>query len=78
MDYGAQLILLAPIFSPLSKVANTDPLGLEAITRAAALTPVPILALGGITRANENDCISAGAAGIAGISYFGHPGAPDV
>jgi thiamine-phosphate pyrophosphorylase len=64
----ADYILLSPIFRGHSPDAPI--LGLEGLRRAAALTKIPILALGGVTPANENDCIAAGAAGIAGISYF--------
>jgi thiamine-phosphate pyrophosphorylase len=70
---GVDYILLAPIFAPLSKEATTPPLGLEALREAVKLTSVPILALGGITEANAHQCIEAGAAGIAGISYFASP-----
>jgi thiamine-phosphate pyrophosphorylase len=66
----ADYILLAPIFAPLSKPSETPPLGLEAIRAAARLTSIPLLALGGITQGNAPACIEAGAAGIAGISYF--------
>jgi thiamine-phosphate pyrophosphorylase len=67
---GADFILLAPIFAPLSKTGVTPPLGTDAIRRARQLTNIPLLALGGITESNAPECIAAGAAGIAGISYF--------
>jgi thiamine-phosphate pyrophosphorylase len=67
---GADFILLAPIFAPLSKTAVTPPLGTDAIRRARELTTIPLLALGGITESNARECVEAGAAGIAGISYF--------
>jgi len=67
---GADLALLAPIFPPLSKVSSRPPLGLEALTKAAASVKIPVIALGGVTQANAGDCIKAGAAGIGGISLF--------
>lgn len=67
---GADYILLGPVFTPLSKTSAQAPLGLEAIRQAVRLTPIPILALGGITEANAKLCIEAGAAGVAGISLF--------
>jgi thiamine-phosphate pyrophosphorylase len=68
---GASYILLAPIFAPLSKTSTGPALGLEGLRQACALTSIPILALGGITESNAPECMDAGAAGIAGISYFG-------
>ncbi len=71
---AADYIVLAPIFNPLSKAAVAPPLGLAGIRAAARLTAVPLLALGGIARENQQSCLDAGAAGIAAISYFaGHP-----
>jgi thiamine-phosphate pyrophosphorylase len=67
---GADYILLAPIFAPLSKSTDRPPLGLEAIYAAAQLTSVPLIALGGITASNAHTCVEAGAAGVAGISLF--------
>jgi thiamine-phosphate diphosphorylase len=67
---GADYAILAPIFQPLSKPDTRPHLGLKTLQRMAALSPVPILALGGITPANSQSCIDHGAAGIAGISLF--------
>ncbi len=67
---GADFIVLAPIFSPLSKSDSKPALGVTAITELAAATRTPVLALGGITAGNARLCIEAGAAGVAGISYF--------
>jgi thiamine-phosphate pyrophosphorylase len=67
---GADLILLAPIFAPLSKTDARPSLGPEAVGEASHISRIPVLALGGITQKNAPACIAAGAAGIAGISYF--------
>lgn len=67
---GADFILLAPIFKPLSKEDTRPVLGIEAIREITRIWPIPVLALGGITPANAHLCLEAGAAGVAGISYF--------
>ena len=46
-------------------------IGLAALTQAAhAGNEIPVIAIGGVTRANEWDCIRAGAGGIASIRMF--------
>jgi thiamine-phosphate pyrophosphorylase len=67
---GANFVLLAPIFKPLSKTDSRPVLGPKAIEEFTRLSDVPVLALGGITPANARLCMEAGAAGVAGISYF--------
>ncbi len=67
---GADYVLLSPIFSPLSKVDSRSPLGLAELRKLARLSPIPVLALGGINEANAASCIEAGAVGVAGISLF--------
>lgn len=72
---GADFIILAPVFAPLSKEDNRPELGIRAIEQITRISPIPVLALGGITPANARLCLEAGAAGVAGISYFnGLPG----
>lgn len=67
---GADYVLFGPVFAPRSKPASLEPRGLEGLKRAAAALKIPVLALGGVTRENSAACISAGAAGVAGISVF--------
>jgi thiamine-phosphate pyrophosphorylase len=61
---GLSYAQLAPIFAPLSKPLERPPLGLQALTRAAA-RGVPVLAQGGITLDNARAVRAAGAAGVA-------------
>ena len=68
---GADYLLLAPIFKPLSKAEPGPALGLYAIREVTRHSRTPVLALGGITHKNAPACREAGAAGIAGISLFG-------
>ncbi len=64
----ADYLAIGPVFSTQSK-ANPDPvIGLEGIRRARALTRKPLVAIGGITRANCRSVIEAGADTVAVIS----------
>jgi thiamine-phosphate pyrophosphorylase len=67
---GADFVLLAPIFKPLSKEDARPALGTAPIAECSRRFRTPILALGGITGENARLCMDAGAAGIAGIRYF--------
>jgi thiamine-phosphate pyrophosphorylase len=64
VDYVA----LGPIFATGSK-ANPDPaVGPALLARARAHTKLPLVAIGGITRANAGEVVAAGADGVAVIS----------
>lgn len=66
---GADFAVFSPVFMTASK-PGAQPHGLEALQHAAELVNIPVLALGGVTRLNLNQCLGAGAAGVAGISLF--------
>jgi thiamine-phosphate pyrophosphorylase len=64
----ADYIAIGPVFGTLSK-AHPDPVvGLEGVRRARLLTAKPLVAIGGITRANCKSVIDAGADSVAVIS----------
>ena len=65
---SADYLAIGPVFGTTSK-ANPDPVvGLEGVRRARALTRKPLVAIGGITRANAASVIEAGADSVAVIS----------
>lgn len=64
----ADYLAIGPVFPTRSK-ANPDPVvGLEGVRRARELTRKPVVAIGGITRANARSVIEAGADSVAVIS----------
>ena len=67
---GADYVYLSPIFESLSKPGYGPALGLGVLGEVASRVLVPVIALGGVTVGNEAACVAAGAAGVAGISYF--------
>ena len=65
---AANYIAVGPVFRTASK-ANPDPvIGLEGVRRARSLTEKPLVAIGGITRANCRPVVEAGADSVAVIS----------
>jgi thiamine-phosphate pyrophosphorylase len=65
---SADYIAIGPVFSTASKF-NPDPVvGLEGVRKARALTLKPLVAIGGINRANCRSVIEAGADSVAVIS----------
>jgi len=65
---SADYIAIGPVFATSSK-ENPDPVvGLEGVRRARALTRKPLVAIGGITRANAASVMEAGADSVAVIS----------
>jgi thiamine-phosphate pyrophosphorylase len=65
---SASFAAFAPVFEK-KDAAGVPASGIEQL-RIAARSAIPVLALGGVTRANAQLCMEAGAAGIAGIRLF--------
>ena len=64
----ADYVAIGPVFATSSK-ENPDPVvGLDGVRRARELTQKPLVAIGGINRANALDVIRAGADAVAVIS----------
>jgi thiamine-phosphate pyrophosphorylase len=65
---SADYVAIGPVFPTLSKERPDPVVGLEGVREARALTSKPLVAIGGITRANCRSVIEAGADSVAVIS----------
>jgi thiamine-phosphate pyrophosphorylase len=67
-ETSTDYVAVGPVFATGTK-ANAEPvIGLEGVRRTRALTKKPIVAIGGITRANAQSVADAGADSVAVIS----------
>lgn len=64
----ADYLAIGPVFATSSKNKPDPAVGLEGVRRARQLTRKPLVAIGGITRANAASVIEAGADSVAVIS----------
>ena len=65
---GADFVTYSPIYPTASKPGYGPAVGVESLTKIAALVKLPVFALGGITPARATECLAAGAFGIAVMS----------
>ena len=65
---SADYLAIGPVFATTSKEKPDPVVGLEGVSRARTLTRKPLVAIGGITRANAAAVIEAGADSVAVIS----------
>jgi len=65
---SADYLAIGPVFATSSKENPDSVVGLEGVRRARQLTSKPLVAIGGITRANAASVIEAGADSVAVIS----------
>jgi thiamine-phosphate pyrophosphorylase len=67
---GADYVIFGPVFATPSKLAYGPPQGVERLAAACGSVSIPVIAIGGITIENAQECSRAGAAGIAAIRLF--------
>ena len=67
---GADYVTFSPIFYTESKKDYGAPQGIEKLAECVTAVNIPVVALGGINEDNINDCLAAGASGVAAIKYF--------
>ncbi len=59
---------VGPVYGTRSKPGLTTPLGLDRLAAIVAASPVPVIAIGGITAERVGEVMAAGAYGVAAIS----------
>lgn len=64
---GADYVGIGPVFATLSKADAGEAIGPGGLARLAALSPVPAVAIGGVTAENAGEAVGGGAAGVAVI-----------
>jgi thiamine-phosphate pyrophosphorylase len=67
---GADYVFFGPVFETPSKASFGAPQGIARLGEACVGVRVPVIAIGGIGEENGEECIRAGAAGIAAIRMF--------
>ena len=67
---GADNLIFGTVFPSQSKPAGSPVSGVESLREACAMSPVPVLAIGGVRPDNVDACRMAGAAGVAAIGLF--------
>jgi thiamine-phosphate pyrophosphorylase len=71
---GADFVVFGPVFKTPDKRQYGEPQGLRSLEKvASALSPFPVLALGGVMIGNVAECIRAGARGVAAIRMLNDP-----
>jgi thiamine-phosphate pyrophosphorylase len=56
---------IGPVFKTTTKYQDTNLIGLDGISKIRELTDKPLVVIGGITSSNTEDCVKAGATGVA-------------
>jgi thiamine-phosphate pyrophosphorylase len=75
---GADYVFFGPVYDTPSKQRYGAPRGLDGLAEACARSPVPVLAIGGVTAERVGDVARAGAAGVAVIRALLDAREPDL
>lgn len=67
---GADYLVFGPVFDTPSKAAYGAAQGLQRLEKICRAASIPVLAIGGISQENAQECLEQGAAGIAAIRLF--------
>jgi thiamine-phosphate pyrophosphorylase len=71
---GADFVVFGPVFETPAKEKYGEPAELDRLGKVVmALSPFPVLALGGLSLDKVAGCIQAGACGVAAIRMFNDP-----
>lgn len=68
LEAAPDYVAIGPVFATRTKQDPDPVVGLDLVRRARALTALPLVAIGGITRANARQVVDAGADGVAVIA----------
>ena len=72
-EHLVDYLAVGPVFTSKSKSGHAEPLGIEAVSEAASITSLPLVAIGGISVEKVPDLIAAGADSCAMIKAFSEP-----
>ena len=65
---GADYVGVGHVFATESKSKTTPPIGTAGLARVAAASPIPVIAIGGISGANLEGVLDTGVHGVAVIA----------
>ena len=70
LDGGCDYLMFGTVFPSAGKPPGHPIAGLDALTRVCARSPIPVVAIGGMTPDREPEIAHAGAAGLAAVGWF--------
>ena len=69
-DGGCDYLMFGTVFPYEGKPGGHPVAGLDRLREACARSPLPVIAIGGITEARQAAARDAGAAGVAAVGMF--------
>jgi thiamine-phosphate pyrophosphorylase len=69
-DGGCDYLMFGTVFPSSGKPDRHPVAGLDALAAACRRSPLPVIAIGGITRGRVSDVLASGAAGFAAVDMF--------